>query len=87
MVAVTPSDGQNKAQVMHLPAMERQNIDEAWLQKMPSAIPEDVLQALNRTGHQVQQRREVIPVPMKDGRRLMVPVDQVDVQYIGNGPY
>jgi len=87
MVTLTPSDGQDRAGALHLPAVERQNVDEGWLQNMPSAIPDDVLQALNRTGHQVQQRREVIPVPMKDGRRLMVPVDQVDVHYIGNGPY
>ena len=40
-----------------------------------------------RTGHQVQQRRELVPVPLKDGRQLVVPVDHVDVHYIGNGPY
>jgi hypothetical protein len=87
MVTLGPSDGQETAAGLRLPAVERQNVDEAWLRNMPSAIPDEVLQALNRTGHQVQQRRELVPVPMKDGRRLVVPVDQVDVHYIGNGPY
>ena len=67
-----------------LPAVERDNIDPQWLQELPPAIPDDVLQAFNRTGHQVQQHRELVPVPLKDGRRLVVPVDQVDIHYTGN---
>jgi len=87
MVTLTPSNGEGEASALRLPAVERQSIDDAWLQNVPSAIPDEVLQALSRTGHQVQQRRELIPVPMKDGRRLLVPVDQVDVNYVGNGAY
>jgi len=70
-----------------LPAVERNNIDKQWLRSLPAAIPEDVMQALNRTGHQVRQHRELVPVPLEDGRRLVVPVDQVDVHYVGNKTY
>ena len=38
-------------------------------------------------GHQIEQQREFVPVPLKDGRQLVVPVDRVNVRYIGNGPY
>ena len=54
---------------------------------LPTQFPDDVLQALNRTGHSVEQHREMIPVPMSDGRRLIVPIDQVDVHYVGNETY
>ncbi len=70
-----------------LPAVERDNIDQQWLRSFPPAVPDDVLQAFNRTGHEVEQHRELVPVPMKDGRRLVVPVDQVDVHYVGNETY
>ena len=66
-----------------LPAVERDRLDDRWLGSLPPAIPEDVLKALERTGHQVRHRRELFPFPMKDGRRLVVPVDQVDVHYVG----
>ena len=76
-----------QAATLQIPAVERRNIDDGWARSVPSAIPEEVLQALSRTGHQVQQRREAITVPMQDGRRLVVPVDHVDLHYVGNPAY
>jgi len=69
---------------IRVPARERDQIDQQWLRSLPSAMPDDVLQAFNRTGHQIEQRRELVPVPLNDGRQLVVPVDQVDVHYVGN---
>jgi hypothetical protein len=84
---VTVSNAAQPGATMQLPAVEREKIDEQWLRSVPPAIPEDVRAALARTGHQVQERRQLVPVPLKDGRRLMVPVDQVEVQYVGNKTY
>jgi hypothetical protein len=81
-----PGEGQVRSTV-NVPAIERDGVDERWARSMPSAIPDDVLQALARTGHQVQQRRELVPVPLQDGRSMIVPVDNVDVHYVGNGTY
>jgi hypothetical protein len=87
MVTLAPTDGQGDVSSMRLPAVERKSVDAAWLRDVPPAMSPEVLQALERTGHQVQQQRELVPVQMQDGRRLMVPVDQVDVHYKGNGAY
>jgi hypothetical protein len=84
---VTVSDGRDPAASFNLPAIECNNIDQQWLKNMPPAIPDNVLQALARTGHQIQQRRELVPVPLKDGRQLVMPVDQVEVHYVGNKTY
>jgi hypothetical protein len=85
MVTVsTPAGAGGRGASFRLPAIERDNIDQQWLRSFPPAIPDSVLQAFNRTGHEVQQRRELVPVPLKDGRRLVVPVDQVEVHYVGN---
>ena len=88
MVTVSaPADGQQPRSAIEVPAVERENIDEQWRRSVPPAIPDNVLQALARTGHQIEQQREFVPVPLKDGRQLVVPVDRVKVHYVGNGPY
>ncbi len=84
---VTVSHGQTPGASFRLPAVERNSIDQQWLNGLPPAIPENVLQALSRTGHQVQQRRQLVHVPLQDGRRLLMPVDQVEVHYVGNNTY
>jgi hypothetical protein len=85
MVTVSaPAGAGGRGTSFNVPAVERDNVDQQWLRSLPSAIPDDVLQAFNRTGHEVKQHRELVPVPLKDGRRLVVPVDQVDVHYVGN---
>jgi hypothetical protein len=71
------------AGLVDLPAVERNRLDEEWLKRMPGPIPPEVLQALKRRGHEVQQRRDLVPLRLKDGRQLVVPIDQVDVQYVG----
>lgn len=72
---------------LELPARQRDAVDETWWRHLPSAIPPEVLQALQQSGHQVDLRRQLMPFPMKDGRRLVVPVDQVDVHYVGAPTY
>lgn len=72
---------------IRLPAAERESIDQAWLKSLPTAMPAEVLEALRRSGHQVRQQRGLLPFPMKDGRQLVVPFDQVDVRYVGNPAY
>jgi hypothetical protein len=88
MVTVSSAaDGQNPRSAIEVPAVERDSVDEQWRQSVPPAIPDNVLQALARTGHQIEQQREFVPVPLKDGRQLVMPVDRVKVHYVGNGPY
>jgi len=85
MVALSgPKDSQGVSGSIRLPARARRSIDGDWLNKLPAAVPDDVLQAFERTGHRVRQRRDLVPVEMPDGRRMVVPVDQMDVHYVGN---
>ncbi len=84
---VAVSDHSGRAPISTVRAVERNNVDDRWLDSLPSAMPDNVRQAFQRTGHQIEQHRQLVPVPMEDGRRLVVPVDQVDVHYIGNGSY
>lgn len=79
-----PGDAEGESNSIRLPAVERDHLDEQWLRGLPVAIPPEVLQALERTGHRVDLYRELVPYRLQDGRQLVVPVDKVDVRYVGN---
>jgi len=85
MVAVAPgqSSGGNAAAAFCVPAQRRDALDQNMLESIPDAIPPDVRQAFEDLGHRVVQQREIVPVPMKDGRRLVVPVDRIEIHYVG----
>lgn len=85
---LAPADGLPEgAEPIRLPAFETQKVDERWLRNLPGGLPPEVLDALRAAGHQVRHQRNLVPFVLEDGRRLLVPVDEVDVQYVGNQRY
>ncbi len=89
MVPVTlPGEQQGAKRTIRLPAVEADRIDDSWLGADAEAMPADVRAALEQFGYRVRNfRRQLIPVPASDGRQLVVPVDQVELHYIGNPSY
>jgi hypothetical protein len=56
-----------------------------WWQSQPAAVvPEEVRRAVERSGLQIRQERKYFPVQLPDGRRALVPIDQIDVVPAGN---
>jgi hypothetical protein len=87
-VALPVADGAGgSTESMPLPARVADHLDPQWLDRFPPAMPRDVISALRESGHEVQQQRHLVPLPLQDGRRLVVPVDQVEVRYVGNSAY
>ena len=84
MVKLAAGEGSNRESI-RLPAVQRDRLDRQWLERLPRAVPREMLEALRRTGYQVRQRRELVPMRLHDGRQLVVPVEEVDVHYVG-GP-
>jgi hypothetical protein len=74
---------QGAAQEIELPVVEGGSLDEL-LSGQGSAIPAEVQRALERLGHRVRQRRQLVPFDLEDGRRLIVPVDEIDVHPAGD---
>ncbi len=88
MVTVSLPDGpQGTREPIELPAVEQDRWNGDWLGNLPQALPPAMVQALQQSGRQVQQSRQLVPIPMEDGRRLVVPVDQIDIHYVGNRGY
>ncbi len=82
-VALTARGADGKPHTFALSAVEGDRITEAWIRDLPTPVPPAVLQALTASGQQVQQRRILVPVQMPDGRRLVVPVDEVKIHFVG----
>ncbi|HUY91048.1 MAG TPA: hypothetical protein VMV10_20085 [Pirellulales bacterium] len=81
-------DGPNgSSDEIQLPVVEGNAADADFLRSQPAAMPLEVQRVLERMGHRVQQRRELVPLRMQDGRRLIVPVDEVEVHPVGNRAY
>jgi len=87
-VTLTPDEGiPDGTEPIRLPAVETDRVDEAWLRSLPEGVPAQVLDALREAGHRVRHERRLVPFRLGDGRNLLVPVDEVDVHYVGNELY
>jgi hypothetical protein len=81
-------DGPNgMSDEIELPVVEGSAADADFLQSPPAALPLEVQRVLERMGARVEQQRELVPLRMRDGRRLIVPVDKVEVHPVGNRAY
>jgi hypothetical protein len=87
VMGVVARDPGGVSQTVQLPAVALDRLDEDWLRSAPSAIPDGVSHAFQHAGHDVSHSRQLLPLRMKDGRRLMVPVDQLDIHYVNNPTY
>ena len=83
LVTIDAADGQTES--LRVPRAHRDAFDQNVAEQAPDAIPLAVQQAFQRAGHEVVQQREIVPAQMNNGRRLMVPVDHVEIHYVGRG--
>lgn len=73
--------GPNEAdEVVEVPLVEADKLNEALFGQWSQTLPPEVLQMLERSGHQVVRERQLVPVDLRDGRRVVVPMDQVEIR-------
>ena len=82
---VTIDAANGRTENLSIPRAHRDVFGPNVAEQVPDAIPPAVQQAFQRAGHEVVQQREIVPVQMNNGRRLMVPVDHVEIHYVGRG--
>ncbi len=68
-----------------LPVVATQRFDPSWFQ--PTPLPPEMCECLRRQGYEIRQHRALVPAPCGDGRCLILPVDQVEIHYVGNGRF
>ncbi len=69
-----------------VPIVAGPGIDEEWVRNQPPPITEHQQAILEQQGFQVDRRRRLITATLADGRRVSVPIDQVQVRYTGIEP-
>ncbi len=72
-----PDDDEN----VELPLVVAASIDPRWLQRHESAVPDEALDAWRKAGHVVTQREEIWRIDLNDGRQVLLPVEQVEIDY------
>ncbi len=82
-----PGTGDEGTKTVSLPVTESDHVDESWFRPSPDALPAGVRAALRGMGYQIRQERHLLPVPLEGGNRLVMPVDQVELRYVGNPAY
>jgi hypothetical protein len=69
-----------------VPILAGPGINGEWLQAQPPPLSEHERIVLQRHGYQVDQRRSLLIGTFGDGRRVSVPIDQVQIRYTGTNP-
>jgi hypothetical protein len=94
---VRPLSSQSVVAVAHLrvgqggggtsvPVLSGPQINEKWIRNQPPSLNDHQRALLERHGYHVDQHRRIVTVPLSDGRRVAVPIDQVQFRYTGNNP-
>jgi hypothetical protein len=80
-VRVVPADTATAA-----PIVARRRLDERWVKNPSPPITEHQLALLEQRGYQVDRRRRVITATLADGRRVTMPIEQIQLRYTGVEP-
>ncbi len=52
-----------------------------------ATVPPNIADTLRRLRHRIERRRSLVPVEMEDGSRKLIPVEDLEVQYLGDDAY
>jgi hypothetical protein len=79
-LTLAPADAEDGSQQIEIPVVREGTNDEQWAAIEQSASPAQLLRELEKTGLQVIRQQRLWPVDLADGRRLIVPIEEVDVR-------
>ena len=86
VVAIARVQVSSGGETAEVPILAGPNINEQWLRNQPPRLSEHQQALLERNGFQVDQHRRLLTGTLADGRRVTVPIDQVNFRYKGNDP-
>ncbi|APW61975.1 hypothetical protein [Paludisphaera borealis] len=78
--------GSADAPTADVPILAGPGLDSQWLMNQPMPVSDRERAALERQGYALDQERELVAMPLADGRQVVVPVDQVRLRYVGSEP-
>lgn len=69
-----------------VPILAGPGITPRWLLEQPPPVSEHDRAIWQRQGYELEQQRRLLSIPLADGRRATVPVDHVQLRYVGQVP-
>jgi hypothetical protein len=78
---LTLTDSADPQNDIQLRVVEADDDDQKWLANRQSSVPVELLQQFEQAGLEVKHQQRLLPIELSDGRRLIVPIEQVDVHY------
>jgi hypothetical protein len=70
-------------QTVDLPIVEAAQVSPDWVRSRPNLVPPPVRHELELSGHRIEQRRVFLPLVLENGQPAIVPIDEAEVQYVG----
>lgn len=76
----SPGDPSGAAPGFQFPAVERERFDRDDVDRLSTGAPLHFVKSLEDAGHRLERSRSYVPVPLEDGRQMVIPVDDYDVK-------
>jgi len=87
VLTFTFEDADNEMRRVELPYYRYDDPENLrWPMEEPD-LPPELVRALRRTGHDLQQRRKLLPVDLQDGSRVVFPMNEVEIVPVGGRAY
>ncbi len=86
-VTLAPVDGGDAREQFQVAVVKDDATDQQWAAVEQSGVTSRLLEQLEKAGLKVTRQQRFWPVDLADGRRLVVPVDEVDVSDPGTVQY
>jgi len=74
-----PAGEEGKAREIEVPLVEVSRTEPVWRMLQDSILAEELFSRLAGDGHQVVEKRELIPIQLPDGRQALLPIDEIEV--------
>jgi hypothetical protein len=72
--------GGDQTDEIELPVAAADEDANDWLDDLETSVPVELIERLRAAGYDVVRRQRLYPVELSDGRRLVVPVEQVEIR-------
>jgi hypothetical protein len=77
-IALTLADGDDGEREIQLPVSKATEDELEWVPS-ESALPARLLRSLRQAGLEVNRQQGYMPIDLSDGRRLIVPIEEIEI--------
>jgi hypothetical protein len=79
-LTLAATDGVDPADQFQLRVLDSNESEEGWSLDEQSELPASLQSLLEASGLQVERQRRLLPINLSDGRRMVVPVEEISIR-------